>query len=511
LTKAAVMLIVVAGLALLIRTRLPSPGFERGFRTYAMFRDGAKLATGSPVVIAGVQIGRIDQLTIEGSFARVDLVLQDGLELPVGSFATRRADSLFGDSYVEIIPAPIDGSAATAAKLAPGAPIDHVIEGGSTDALLRAVAAALPRIDGALDTAQDAVISRRAWVVGPLADRLTALADWLAAGHVEQPIASADRGVRSLDAATARAVDAVAAARPKIRDTLTRFDDAVVGARTRMREAKASLVTALHDARDGLDELDPKIAQAAELVAAIDDGHGDDWRGSLGRLVNDAELGQTLDDLSEGGRDAAAGLNRFKSWLGMRVEYDAFSRAVRFYATAELRGRADKFYLLELERGPLGSVPSDELSEAVGSGAYVRTQSITNRLRFTAQLGKQLGSFAVRGGIKDSTFGVGADAWLLTDRLRLSADLYGAFAVTPRLKLAGALAVFRSLYVVAGVDDALNRPGTLSIVTGNTSEPKILETVRYGRDFFVGTMLQFTDDDLAVLLRVYGAALAGLL
>jgi hypothetical protein len=35
--------------------------------------------------------------------------------------------------------------------------------------------------------------------------------------------------------------------------------------------------------------------------------------------------------------------------------------------------------------------------------------------------------------------------------------------------------------------------------------------VRYGRDYFVGTTLSFTDEDISVLLRVYGALLVGLL
>jgi phospholipid/cholesterol/gamma-HCH transport system substrate-binding protein len=244
-------------------------------------------------------------------------------------------------------------------------------------------------------------------------------------------------------------------------------------------------------------------------VAAIDEGRGDDWKGTLGRTINDAELGDQLEDLSISGREAAASFNPFRSWLGMRVEFDVFSRAARLYATAEIRARNDKFYIAEFERGPLGGVPNDELSEAAGTEAYLRRQEIRDRIRFTAQFGKQLGAFSVRGGLKDSTFGVGADALMLEGRLKLSVDLYGAFQTTPRLKVAGALAVFRSIYVLAGVDDALNEPGYLSIVSGNPGAPKIFEKIRHGRDYFFGGMLQVTDEDIAVLLRVYGALLVG--
>jgi hypothetical protein len=47
------------------------------------------------------------------------------------------------------------------------------------------------------------------------------------------------------------------------------------------------------------------------------------------------------------------------------------------------------------------------------------------------------------------------------------------------------------------------------VLSGNPGAPQVLDRVRYGRDYFVGTSLQFTDEDIAVLLRVYGAALVG--
>lgn len=503
LTTAAVIAIVVAGAALAIRAGMPSTRVEGEFRTHVMFRDASRLAVGAAVVIAGVQVGVIDRLTIEGDLARIDLRLRNGLELPADSFATRRADSLFGDSYIEIIPCCGDGSAVR--RLRPGEPITHVVEGGSTDAALRAIAAAMPKIDSALDAVHDFAVSGRSWVTGPVADRITGADTWVAEGHIEHPIESARRIVSRIDDGTLRVSNALTTAGPEALRTLDRIDGAIVSARTRMRDARAGLVSALGDTRAGLDQLDPQLDQAREFVTAIDEGRGRDWKGTLGRLVNEPELGNTIEDFTSDARDAIAGLNRFKSWIGGRVELDAFSREFRFYASAEIRARADKFYLVEFERGPLGGLPRDELSDVVNSADYTRSVQIQDRLRFTFQFGKQLGPIALRGGIKDSTFGVGADALMLDGRLKLSADAYGSFTATPRLKLTGALAVFHSLYVLAGVDDALNTPGYLRVLSGNPGAPQVLDHVRYGRDYFLGTSLQFTDEDVAVLLRVYGA------
>jgi phospholipid/cholesterol/gamma-HCH transport system substrate-binding protein len=510
LTSIAVIAIVVGGAALYIRGKIPTTMVGGGFKTYVKFRDGSRLAPGSPVVIAGVRVGTIDKLTVDGQFARIDMQLVDGLDLPADSFATRRPDSLFGDSYVEIIPDAGEGGAG-ARRLKSGEPIAHVVEGSSTDAVLRAMADALPRIDNVLDIIHDAVIGGRRWVGGPVLDRLNDTGDWLAAGHIEEPLESARRAMVTIDELTTRGADKLSEAAPEVTRTLDRVENGIVAARGSMRDARSGLVQAMRDTREGLDRIDPQIAQAAEVVTAINEGRGDDWKGTLGRLVNDPALGEQIEDITITGREAVGSFNRFKSWLGMRVEFDWFSRDVRIYAMAEIRARQDKFYLVEFERSPLGGVPRDALSDVANSSAYLRRQEIHDQLRFTAQFGKHFGPISVRGGLKDSTFGAGVDAVMLDGRLKLSADIFGSFQATPRLKVAGALAVFRSIYVLAGVDDALNEPGYLRIVSGNPEAPRTFDELRHGRDYFAGAMLYFTDEDISVLLRLYGALLVGLL
>jgi phospholipid/cholesterol/gamma-HCH transport system substrate-binding protein len=507
LVSAGIMLAVAALVVAWISSLIPDPNVGGGFLTYAKFRDGSRLQAGSPVVIAGVRIGDVTRIGIEGRFARVDMRLQDGIEVPVNAFITRRADSLFGDSYVEIVPGP----ASEARLLRSGEPIVHVQEGASTDSTLRALGTALPRIDNAVDTAHRFIISSRQWVQGPMEDGLAGANAWLAEGHIEPPLTATERALERLETATTRAADALAGVAPEVTGRLQRFDAAITSARSSMADGRARLLDAMRDTREGLDAIDPTVAQMAEVITAIDRGETDDWRGSLGRLVNDPGLHDTLEDASAGGVEAVQGFNRFKSWLGARVEYGSHSRAFRFYAIAELRSRNDKFYLVELEKSGLGGVPGDALSDAIGTSSYTRTQTIRDKLRFTAQFGKQFRWLQIRGGLKDSTFGFGGDALLADGRLRFSADLFGSFQRTPRLKLAASFAVLRSIFIVAGVDDALNEPGALPIEPGNTPVPIDYREVRYGRDFFIGTALHFNDADLSTLLRVYGALLLGLL
>ncbi|MBA3453298.1 MAG: hypothetical protein H0T42_09425, partial [Deltaproteobacteria bacterium] len=420
--------------------------------------------------------------------------------------------SLFGDSYIEIIPTGGPEGAAPARLLRSGEPILHVIEGASTDAALRAMESALPRINNVLEVLHEVMLDGRKLINGAVPERLGVIDGWLAQGRIEGPLRTAQAAMVRVDDLTARGAAALTDLSPDLISTLGRVDKAVAEARQRIGAVRSDVIDGLREARTGLDAIDEPARQAAEVMAAINNGEGDDFKGTLGRLVNDKELGETLDDAAASGREAVSSFYRFKSWLGMRLELNVFSRIPRFYAVAEIRARTDKFYLIEFERGGLGGIPSDQISDASGTSELTRRQEIKDTLRFTMQFGKQTGPLAIRAGIKDSTFGAGVDAHMLSGRLKVSADVFGGFSRTPRLKLAAAFAVFRSIYVIAGIDDALNEPGYLSINKGlNQEVPDQLTEVRYGRDWFLGASLHFDDADLATLLRVYGAVLAGAL
>jgi phospholipid/cholesterol/gamma-HCH transport system substrate-binding protein len=511
-----VTIVVIVGAVLLvalwIRSKMPDAKVGEAFTTCAKFRDGSRLAPGSPVMIAGVRVGDVTQLSVEDGLARIDMVLQDGIAIPIDSWVTKRAYSPFGDSYVEIIPTGGEEGAPTAQRLRSGQCLPRVLEGTSTDRMLRAIDDVMPRVVRGLDRVHEVTLFGRKWALGTLEDKILDADRYLDEEHIERPLARAEQAVKRMEAGATAAADAVHGSRPSIEAGIDRVHDRVAAARKQIAEATVGVQDSMKNVREGMNGLDKPVDDFAELLGAVNEGRGEDYKGTLGRLINDPKLADSIEEGTDSLRDGTSSFSRFKSWLGLRSEFNVFSRQPRFYVTAEIRARTDKFYLVELERGGLGDIPDDTLSDAVGTDAYTRRQEIHDGLRFTVQFGKTFGNwFQIRGGIKESTFGFGADMLLRQGRLKFSADMFGGYQYTPRIKLAGALAVFRSIYVVAGVDDVLTTPGYLSIVKGNTDVPTQFDEVRYGRDYFLGAELHFDDADLSMLLRVYGALLIGLL
>jgi phospholipid/cholesterol/gamma-HCH transport system substrate-binding protein len=526
LVSFVVIALVAFAFVLFIRAKMPATSVGESFLTCAAFRDGSKLATGSPVMIAGVRVGEVSRLTIDGDFARIEMRLRDDTTLPPDSWVTKRAYSPFGDSYVEIVPTGPDEGAQTSERLRSGQCLMRVAEGASTDRMLRVVARTMPQLDLGLERLQEVGAYGRKWAAGALEHSILDTNKWLDGDPIGSPLGSVDQAMGRLERATTNAAAAVSDATPGISDTFTRLERGVSDARKRMSEVTVDMRDGLRNARDGLGSVDHTIDDFNEILIAVNEGRGQDSKGTLGRLINDPKLYEDIEDATDSVRDGVGTFTRFKSWLGLRTEFNVFSRQPRFYVTAEVRARTDKFYLVELEKGQLGDFPADTL-DTNGSSTFTRTQEIRDRLRFTVQFGKTFGNwFQIRGGLKESTFGFGADVLAGNGRLRLSADIYGGYTRTdpdtkifgrpldisvPRVKLAGALAVFRSIYILAGVDDVLTKPNYLRIRNDNSQVPIQFDEIRYGRDYFFGASLHFDEADLAVLLRMYGALLVAML
>jgi len=79
-----------------------------GYEVQAVFTDCSGLRSGSTIMIAGVEIGRVKQITLEDYEAKVILKLQPGVVLQKDAIASIRTKGLIGEKYVEITPGAAD-------------------------------------------------------------------------------------------------------------------------------------------------------------------------------------------------------------------------------------------------------------------------------------------------------------------------------------------------------------------------------------------------------------------
>jgi phospholipid/cholesterol/gamma-HCH transport system substrate-binding protein len=507
------------------------PAGANNYTLFARFRDASGLPKGSKVVVAGLPQGEVTELEVEGRYAKVTFKLRDEIDVFTSGVVIKKATSLLGDNYLEIDPGERtkqmpDGTTREFALLGPECPtyrdpdrrksdpcrqVPNVIEATTPDQLMHRIEQTMPNVDRVLASVRDLSEDVRRIVNGPLQSVATRV-DGLVqreAGTVASIIQRADRSMEKIEQIANDLRAMTKGADPQIANILKNLDEASAEAKVLVAAAKQELEQTGNALRGKLDKLDGVISNTESITAKIDTE-----KGTLGRLVNDPVIADNVEQITDDAKGFLGTLFGLRAYVGLRSEYNVFAGLARHYVTVELHTRPDKFYLIELEKGPRGAYPEVTLTfdPTVDPNNWIRRTVIEDKIRFTFQFAKRFGWLTLRYGLKESTGGVGADADLLVGgrALRLSADVFDAtFDQLPRAKLTAAFEVFRHLYVLGGVDEMLNTPQTLTIVKGASDVPIQFDTFRYGRDYFAGAMLRFNDEDLAALLTVGGSALSG--
>jgi len=79
-----------------------------GYEVEAIFSNSGGLKTGSSVVIAGVDVGRVKEITLDDYQARVVLNLPLHVKIQEDAIASIKTKGLIGEKYVEITPGGAD-------------------------------------------------------------------------------------------------------------------------------------------------------------------------------------------------------------------------------------------------------------------------------------------------------------------------------------------------------------------------------------------------------------------
>lgn len=493
----------------------PSSG-EESIGLGAVLRDASGMPVGSRVVVAGLPVGEITNLDIEGRYARVGFRVREDLTVWSNAIVFKKSSSLLGDYYLELdpgTPESVDagGNLTTNRALGPNDTIATVVEATSPDELLRRIDESMPNVDNVLLSVRDLSEDLRRVINGPLlsvAQRVDGLVQ-TESETVTRILERLDRSMVNIQAITADVRSITGGKNSQIDRILARLEEASTEARDLVVSARGEVEDTGAKVREKLDLVDEMLANTTSITGKIDSDEG-----TLGRLVNDSTIADNVEDITEDAKGFLDGLLNLQTYVGLRTEYNVNSASIRGYLSIELAPRPDKYYLIELAKGPRGGLPAVSLvyDPTVDEGQYLRKINIEDELRFTIQIAKRFGWATVRYGLKESSAGVGLDLrsdWLGRE-LMLQTDVFdGSFDALPRLKMAASYEVLPYIHLLGGIDDAMNAPGFLPLAPGMGVGPEVplqFSEYRYGRDYFFGAMLRFNDRDLAALLTVGGSA-----
>ncbi len=498
--KVGVTALVALGLgywAFMMLAKGACAGKPQRMVVHAHYKDATGLVEKSQVQIAGLNVGHILAKSLDVStkdkklraakrFARITMSLNEDVKIFKNAIAFKKQRSLLGGFYIEIDPGTPDRE-----PIPNGGVIKDVREAVTTGELIRQINTMIPPLRKVANDIQK-------FTGGPLTRIGKNIDEGIRENrsHVKTMLANMETITKEIRGITGSAgkdvdkiLDDIKATTGVIRQLVGRSDKDV-------QEITPKVKTSLDKLAQSIDKLDKVMHNVQGITGDMQKG-----KGTVGRLLKDDELVDNVEGIV---RDAGAfvkGVTDLQTFVGLRSEYNFEANSIKNYLIVEIRPRPDKYYLIELVQDPRGSrnvTTSITRTDDPSKPQLTREEKveITNAFRFSFMFAKRLSVATFRFGIKENTGGIGIDLHLWNDRIQIQSDLFDFSANTwPRYKLMASWEFFKRLYVVGGVDDIFNdRP--LDGATG-------------GRDYFLGAMLRFNDEDLKALLMFGGSAIGG--
>jgi phospholipid/cholesterol/gamma-HCH transport system substrate-binding protein len=454
-----------------------NPFTVRGQRYDAVFPSVAGLDDKASVRVAGVRVGRVDGVGLEGTQARITLALDKPLPLTQGTTARIANLGLLGEKYVELVPGPPG---------APPLPPDAVLIGSSPPSFDDAMA----KLEDIGDSIQQVTGSISGEGLNRLIDdvRLTSAEIRALVAENRANVASTVRNFDQVGATLAREL-------PRLAEQMNRALDQIAAV---VDENRGDLSASMGNLRELTDKLQTSADNLNKISGKIASGEG-----TIGKLVNDEkaydEVLSTLDSI-QGGVDTLSGtlgaINKFKIDLDMQGFYlpDADGSQTSFKLDIDPQD-GKHLYRAGLVSSPFGR--RREKTETVtvtgpdGIPVTTTTTRLTQEKRFAATglFGyKAPGDVRLWAGLIENTGGAQVEYPLaLFDRkLWLSFEAFDfnrPADLSPHLRLLGRYQLHPNLYLLGGYDDVLEEDS-----------------------YFLGGGIRWTDENIKYLLGLAAGA-----
>jgi len=467
---------------------------EKGYRLTVDFDTAAGLEPKSDVKMAGVPIGKVEEIELVGNRARLVLRIHEGIRIPIDSVGSIQTQGLLGEKYVELLP-----GKDVQRNLPAGGQVANTLTPTNLDEMVRKLSAigddvkkfteSLSETFGTeegkkalgdiLRDVRATTASLRTVVQGneQRFERILANIDRLSADLSD--ISSTNKeDVRATIANLRAFSDTLKSETPglvrKLEEMSERVSNIAGDNRENLKESIANLKTA--SAR-----LDNTLDSAGKVMAKIDRGEG-----TLGRLVNDNTAHTSLTDALDGVNRYVRKYDALHMTLIPWVEYQTDTSDWKYYLNLKIQPTADKYYLVGVVNDPRGKRTDTTTYTSIDGGPPVETQTVSfdDKWKFNALLAKRFSRVTVRGGIMESAGGFGVEYALLKDRLSVGADVFDfnrPDSNRAHLKLYGNYDIFKNLFITGGADDILNQESQY-------------------RTFFLGFGIKFPDDDLKTVI-----------
>jgi len=414
------------------------------YMIYADYPSAEGVFPTTPVRIAGVIVGHVEELELRGGTARLTLAILDTVQIPRDSIASLKSEGMLGDKSVRVIPGVsttllVEGDTITVGDLPPDLEkVLRQVDGIAGD--VKVITANVRAITEDETMKQELLITIKN--VRILSEQLSAIAT--------------------------NNADDIAIIAENLRDVSTALKGVVEHTGSDVNEQMAAIKAATA-------KLDSSLAHIESITGGIERGEG-----TVGKLLKDDHTIVAINEAIDSVNALVGDAGKIRTEVYYRGNYyfgsDPTSTLLAtnaLMATNPVAGGTrngvglrlypseDHWYQFELAGHPQGDI-SSEAHVFPDFGTSYEEVVVKPGFRVSFQFARRWHDAVLRFGVKDNSGGVGFDYYFAKDRLMLGIDLfdfaYGSFPLldgTPNLQVNARWTPWRHVYFESGLDSVL--------------------------------------------------------
>lgn len=456
--KIGLFVVMALGALLVLSTQVTSLGKwgQSGYPIQAYVDDASGLEKHTHVLMNGVTIGEVQEITIEGKKVRLKLLINDGVKIPDDSAVIVAQESLLGSKVLNIVV----GDAASILKK--GGVLVQSKRYASFDQTSDSVNAAAREMELLLHDFRETLDEehRKAIQEAIVAFRDVGVNLNGVIGDNRDNLHSAIANFKDMSAGFSQTADTVNKDLPEIMKRVNSLT-------TRLDNISGALETKLPEAVDKFTKIEDNVSvMLAENRAGLKDTISS--AGSFFRSGEEA-FGKVDTMLSN--------FTTSELQVAMHSDYMMKDQYSKIYLGVTYLPNPETYYMLDL----ISTDDYSKLNELPGK--HVKSGRL-----YSAQYGKRFDDFLLRFGAIESTGGVGVDYYMKHDRLKISGEAFDFNAINDlrsdraHLKAQLRYQMLKHLEVYGGWDNFLNSKS---------------------QNLFLGLGLRFIDNDIKY---TFGAA-----
>lgn len=450
--KVGAMVVVIGGLIAFMSMQISdSPSmFSKTQKAWFLVPSAAGLIKNSAVKSAGIPVGVIDDIRLQDGQARIDISIKADVPLTSSAAVQMMSNGILGDKYIEIYPGSVGDP-----PLEKGSQILTVQDKGSLDGVIGKVGTIADDLKSVSNALKEAVSDdgTRKHVLGRIMKNIEVLSGDLA----QMTTANKDKIGDIVD---------------QVQDVTATLDDLINDqSDTGFKQTwKKTMV-----------RIDSTLKNVDEIASKINKGEG-----TVGKLINDPETVEGLNTAIEGVNSLFDVAGHLQMGFDFHADYLGSVDATKSYIGLRIQPGLDRFYEIGIIDDPAGLVDHSKTVTAVNGGPETSEKSTTtyyDKTKLTLLFGKNFWDWTIKGGLIESSGGVGLDYYTLAHKLRLSIEAFDLSKTNLRASIKYDLKY--GFYLNAGYNDILDKNDV--------------------RSAYLGVGLFLTNDDLRLLLASKGA------